>query len=202
VSPGVLFVCYANRCRSPMAEGLARLMLAQAGRSDVSVGSAGTHARVGTALHPHAATALAARGVTPWAFGSSLLPATAIADAGLILTASRHERSACAALTPGAIRRTFTLRQFARLAAAASTADVPSVGLAPGPLLVDRAPPVDQLAVAVAAAAAARSRLQPIDAALDDLADPIGEPLAAFQACAAMISAALEPALRLITGCG
>ncbi len=41
----VLFVCMGNICRSPMAEGVFRHMVAQAGLQDVvTVASAGTHA--------------------------------------------------------------------------------------------------------------------------------------------------------------
>jgi protein-tyrosine phosphatase len=38
----VLFVCLGNICRSPMAEGIMRKLLRQAGRDDIEVDSAGT----------------------------------------------------------------------------------------------------------------------------------------------------------------
>jgi len=38
----VLFVCLGNICRSPMAEGIARLRLQASGRTDIVVESAGT----------------------------------------------------------------------------------------------------------------------------------------------------------------
>ena len=40
----LLFVCTGNTCRSPLAEGLARRLLAERGLGDVHVGSAGTSA--------------------------------------------------------------------------------------------------------------------------------------------------------------
>lgn len=40
----ILFVCSGNTCRSPLAEAIARRMVADAGRSDIQVSSAGTQA--------------------------------------------------------------------------------------------------------------------------------------------------------------
>jgi protein-tyrosine-phosphatase len=40
----LLFVCTGNICRSPMAEAIARRLLAERGRTDVAVSSAGTAA--------------------------------------------------------------------------------------------------------------------------------------------------------------
>ena len=39
----ILFVCTANICRSPTAEGVFRSMVARAGRTDFEIDSAGTH---------------------------------------------------------------------------------------------------------------------------------------------------------------
>ena len=40
----ILMVCTANFCRSPMAAGIARFLLKAAGRADVRLDSAATHA--------------------------------------------------------------------------------------------------------------------------------------------------------------
>jgi protein-tyrosine phosphatase len=49
----VLFVCYANICRSPLAEGLFRHLTARRGLAgSISIDSAGTHAREGSTPHP------------------------------------------------------------------------------------------------------------------------------------------------------
>ncbi|MGW3812118.1 arsenate reductase/protein-tyrosine-phosphatase family protein, partial [Micromonospora sp. NPDC005113] len=112
----VLFVCHANLCRSPMAEYLARRLLAD---RPVTVASAGTDAMDGLAMHPYAMEIAAEAGADPAPFRSRALRAEHLADATLVLTATRRQRSVCTALAPTALHRTFTLRQFGRLAAAA-----------------------------------------------------------------------------------
>jgi protein-tyrosine phosphatase len=63
---GVLFVCYGNSCRSPLAQGIFRAKLAEAGLlGRVVVDSAGTHAGDPGAPPDHRARAVARRhGVT------------------------------------------------------------------------------------------------------------------------------------------
>jgi protein-tyrosine phosphatase len=190
---GLLFVCHANLCRSPMAEFIARDMLAErlgAAQRSISVSSAGTHALPGRRMHPYAAELAAERGTDPDAFRSRPLTADDIASAGLILTATRRQRSACVALAPAAIRRTFTLRQFARLAAAAAIHGWPAPH-------ADRQP-AGRLDAALRAAALARGRLQPAGPDADDLPDPIGSPIAEFRACAREVESALTPMVELI----
>jgi protein-tyrosine phosphatase len=204
VTSGILFVCYANQCRSPMAELLGRDLLARGlgvAREWIPVSSAGTDAVAGYQMHPHAATVTAERGADPGAFRSTKLTAGAVAGAGLVLAASRRERAVCVSLAPGAMRRVFTLRQFSRLAAAAAGGYAPAAtgGSDPAGPLADLA---DRLAAAVAAAAAARGQLQPVEPADDDLADPIGQPLEAFRRCADEIEVALAPVVKLIAARG
>ncbi|MEV4767556.1 low molecular weight phosphatase family protein, partial [Micromonospora chokoriensis] len=112
----VLFVCHANLCRSPMAEFLARRLLA--GRP-VTVASAGTDAIDGLGMHPYAMEVATDSGADPAAFRTRALRPEYLADATLVLTATRRQRSVCTALAPAALHRTFTVRQFGRLAAAA-----------------------------------------------------------------------------------
>ncbi|MER7459592.1 low molecular weight phosphatase family protein [Micromonospora sp. NPDC126480] len=178
----VLFVCHANLCRSPMAEYLARRLLA--GRP-VEVSSAGTDAVEGLAMHPYAAEIAASTGADPADFRSRRLCREHLAGATLVLTATRRQRSLCSALAPAALHRTFTLRQFGRLAAAAEPAS-----------------PEESLRAAVQAAARARGRLQPATPDTDDLRDPIGGGAADFRRCAEEIERSLRPLAALIGTAG
>ncbi|MEV4659542.1 low molecular weight phosphatase family protein [Micromonospora sp. NPDC049301] len=180
----VLFVCHANLCRSPMAEYLARRLLAD---RPVTVASAGTDAMDGLTMHPYAMEIAAEGGADPAAFRSRGLRPEFLADATLVLTATRRQRSVCTALAPAALHRTFTLRQFGRLAAAAEPQTEPGD---------------DSLRAAIAAAAHARGRLQPAAPDADDLRDPIGGTAADFRRCAEEIERSLRPLAALIGATG
>ncbi|MGK5740838.1 low molecular weight phosphatase family protein [Micromonospora sp. URMC 103] len=180
----VLFVCHANLCRSPMAEYLARRLLA--GRP-VTVASAGTDAVEGLPMHPYAADIAAETGDDPTDFRSRPLRAEYLVGATLVLTATRRQRSVCTSLAPSVLHRTFTLRQFGRLAAAAEPPEEPAG---------------DPLRAAVEAAARARGRLQPAAPGTDDLRDPIGGTAADFRRCAEEIERSIRPLAALIVAAG
>ncbi|MFD2764997.1 low molecular weight phosphatase family protein [Micromonospora eburnea] len=181
---GVLFVCHANMCRSPMAEYIARRLLADL---PVTVASAGTDAVDGAVMHPYAIEIAAGTGADPTAFRTRRLRPEHLIGAGLVLTATRRQRSVCAALAPAALHRTFTLRQFGRLAGAAELTGARS-----------RSP----LRTAVEAATRARGRLQPAAPDTDDLNDPIGGSPADFRRCAEEIERSIRPVLALIGTAG
>ncbi|MGW4499650.1 arsenate reductase/protein-tyrosine-phosphatase family protein [Micromonospora sp. NPDC004336] len=189
----VLFVCHANLCRSPMAEYLARRLLVG---QPVLVSSAGTDAVDGLAMHPYAAEVAAETGGDPTDFRSRRLRAELLVGATLVLAATRRQRSVCTALAPAALHRTFTLRQFGRLAEAAGEATDPADGDA-------AAYPADgPLRAAVRAAARARGRLQPATPDADDLVDPLGGTAADFRRCAEEIERSLRPLAALIGTAG
>jgi len=61
----ILLVCTANICRSPMAEGVLRKLLADAGReAQFEIDSAGTHYQVGKPPYEKAVLAAERRGYT------------------------------------------------------------------------------------------------------------------------------------------
>lgn len=149
----ILLVCTGNVCRSPFAHLLLQQRLTQAGVA-ASVTSAGTRALVGAPMDPRTADGLAARGVALAApgqnsFRASDLTAEQVAAADLVLTATVEHRDRALRLAPRALKRCFTLREFAQVAprvAAATVADLVAGtararGAAHGPL--DIADPVD-----------------------------------------------------------
>jgi protein-tyrosine phosphatase len=164
----VLFVCRANLCRSPMAETLARM-------AGVRCASAGTRARLGEPMYAGAATVLRELGATVDDFRSRPLTAELVQGADLVLTATREQRGVCVRLAPSALRRTFTIRQFGRLATALGRSD--------GDVLE----------------AVAKVQLQPVPPHDDDIPDPIPATEAEIRACLRSIQDALRPALRLIS---
>ena len=61
---GVLFVCHANICRSPLAEGIFRHLVAERGLTDrFEIDSAGTWAPDGARPHEHSVAVAAAHGI-------------------------------------------------------------------------------------------------------------------------------------------
>lgn len=155
----VLTVCTGNICRSPAVE---RLLAAALGPdSGVRVESAGVAAVVGAPVAPLMAARLDAAGVAPEGFSARQVTEQMVRDADLVLPLTRRHRSALVGLSPAAVRRTFTLRELARLASAVDPRALPPGSAA------------ERLAALVPLAAAQRGahRVRPED---DDVVDPWG----------------------------
>lgn len=124
----ILYVCTGNICRSPLAERLlrARLDTALGDRAgDFIVSSAGTHGWEGSAMDRTAAAELTRLGGDPQAFRGRLLAARHIETADLVLTATRSHRSFVLGELPEALKRTFTMCEFAHLADGAFDTSAP-----------------------------------------------------------------------------
>ena len=109
----VLHVCTGNICRSPMAERLTRGGLEQRLGADAArfvVESAGTWGHSGAPMEPYAAATLEGYGLDGSDFRARALVDQHVADADLVLTATREHRAAAVVLHPRAASRTFTLR--------------------------------------------------------------------------------------------
>ena len=86
----VLFVCTGNVCRSPMAEALARKMLAERQREDVGVSSAGTAAGDGTPASEGSYLVGLEAGLDLGEHQAQQLTADLVADADLVFGMSWH----------------------------------------------------------------------------------------------------------------
>lgn len=114
-------VCTGNICRSPMAEVLLRAALVGTG---IRVHSAGTHALVDEAMTPQALQLALSNGADASgadAHRARLLTEPLLAETDLVLTMAREHRSAVVQMAPALLHRTFTVREFARLAATLET---------------------------------------------------------------------------------
>lgn len=108
----VLFVCIGNVCRSPVGE---RLLAARLPVDRFEVASAGVGAMVGYAMSRYAAEELRAYGGDPTGFAARQLTPEMVEGSDLVLTATRELRSQVLAEAPAALRRTFTILEFAAL---------------------------------------------------------------------------------------
>lgn len=120
----ILTVCTGNICRSPTGEILLRAQLRDLG---IKVHSAGTHALVDHEMTEQAQQLAIANGADAADAASHrgrLLTKKLLAESDLVVTMAREHRSDVVQLSPALLRRTFTVRQFARLAATLSDDEV------------------------------------------------------------------------------
>lgn len=152
----VLMVCTGNVCRSPAAERLLGTWLGAAG---LVVSSAGTHALAGEPMTEQMVRLVTAAGGRADGFTSRQLTEDLVAEADLVLGATRAHRGEVVALHPPALRKTFALREFVRLARTVNPGALPS------------APPVARFESLIPLALAARSTHH-APRAEDDIEDP------------------------------
>ena len=81
----ILFVCSGNTCRSPLAEAITRRMIADAGRTDVEVWSAGTNAWDGSSASDGALLVAMERGLDLSEHRARQLDADIVENSDLIL---------------------------------------------------------------------------------------------------------------------
>lgn len=113
----ILVVCTGNVCRSPLAGAVLRDALAEIAPGAFEVESAGTRALVGEPAQPESAAIASSLGSTLEGFTARQLTEPMIERADLVLVLARRHRDAVLRLQP-ALKRTFTLREFARILAA------------------------------------------------------------------------------------
>ncbi|MFD2079515.1 protein-tyrosine phosphatase [Actinopolymorpha cephalotaxi] len=208
----ILYVCTGNMCRSPMAERMTRAALAARLGPDAdrfTVYSAGTGTVDGRAMTAEAAAQVKAYSADPAGFVSAELRESHVGGADLVLAATRAHRSDVVTLVPGALRRTFTLTEFARLAAALTDrarTDRAQTGRTPADRTAVDAPPdlptepVERARALVAAAARARGTVRPARLDDDDIPDPIGQSVEVYEHVGAVIAEAVGVSVTALAG--
>lgn len=152
----VLVVCTANICRSPAAAAVLERYL---GDDAVRVSSAGLEARAGSPMDDTMARLV---DVPTGQFTARQVTPAMIQVADLVLVMTREQRSAVVGKVPTAVRRTFTLREFADLAVLAQRSDGHPAGTTPA----------NRLLALIAAAPRLRGLRGHVT--VDDIEDPYG----------------------------
>ncbi len=186
----ILIVCTGNICRSPFIERVLQHQLDQqlsgSGRGIV-VGSAGTGALVGSEMDAQAAAQLVAHGGDPAGFRARDLTPELIAWSDLILTATRAHRGKVSLMSPKALRRVFTFRDFAELVDGIEVASTPG----------DQRGWVRQVCER---AAASRGLKPPLAPGLADIVDPFRRRDDVFATMARQVVDSLPPVVRALAG--
>lgn len=171
---GVLFVCQANRARSPIAELVARHLLdGLPGGAQIAVASAGTWTRGGEPMIGTAVQEAVRLGLDPAGFLSRPLSDALVDDADVVLTATRALRDEVVSARPRLLRRTYTWRELAWVLANVAPAwgDVPPA---------QRPARLPDVVVSV------RGRFPAPPGADLDVDDPAGRPPEAMRSAAAL----------------
>ena len=111
----ILTVCTGNICRSPVAERLLQAGLDQAVPGGFVVTSAGTRALVGEPIQPPSADIVRTFGGNAEGFAARQLTSKILRGVDLVLTMTSGHRGEVLQLDASLLKRTFTIREFARM---------------------------------------------------------------------------------------
>ncbi|MUK02269.1 low molecular weight phosphatase family protein [Vibrio cholerae] len=178
----ILTVCTGNICRSPMAQLLLQDGFDALSPDQFLLSSAGTRALAGHSAEKHIADALAQEEIDASGFRAKQIHSSMLKEADLILAMSREHRSRIVELYPGALMKTFTIREFARIAPT-------QVAMTYSPTL--------RWSAAVEAARKNRSNPGIDRLAEDDVVDPYGKDSATFRRSFDQLRPAVERILDL-----
>ena len=180
----ILAVCTANISRSPAVERLLRARLGDTVRVD----SAGVAALVGAPIDPPVAAFLREQGAETTGFAARQVDEAMLKASELVLTLTRAHRAEVLELVPSAVRRTFTLLEFARV--------LQSLDLRGLPFDVSAG---DRLRAILPLATAGRALAPRAQAGDDDVPDPYGRGAPAYVHSLALIAEATDVIVRTTT---
>ncbi|NYG07138.1 protein-tyrosine phosphatase [Phycicoccus badiiscoriae] len=178
----ILTVCTGNICRSPFLERALQTELDRSwGVGAVEVSSGGTGALAGHPMEDQARALLESKGYAANGFVARHLTQAMVADADLVLTATRVHRGKVATLHPKALRYVFAFREFADLVS----------GLDPSAVAVSSDSAREHITRVVALAAGQRGMRTPLSDAEADIVDPYRRPAQVFEDMTEQIMGAL-----------
>ncbi|GAB3690284.1 low molecular weight phosphatase family protein [Corynebacterium nasicanis] len=188
----ILTICTGNICRSPLAKYLLAAQLRDI--PEIEVDSAGTHPLTGAPMFDVSRAVAESFGVEDTSdHRARAATEQLLAGTDLVLAMSREHRRHVVELHPPVTRRVFTIREFARLAAA-----LPE-DILEEELRAAAASPVERLRAAVRAVALSRSmHALPADPEEDDVVDPYRRELSVHETSAADIEAAVDAVVALL----
>lgn len=178
----VLMVCTGNVCRSPLAELLLKEQCSDV--QSLTVHSAGIRALIDAPMDPTSQLMAQSLGLESGfqEHRGRQLDASLAESADLVLTMTRSQRRAVVELAPRTTKRVFTLREFARLAAATTDSDLrDELDSTSSTDSTNTANPTngttaERLRAGIRAAALTRSDINaPMNPADDDVVDPYRE---------------------------
>ena len=185
----VLTVCTGNICRSPFLERALQTELDSSwGPGAVEVSSGGTGALAGHLMEDQARVLLESKGYAADGFLARDLTPALVAEADIVLTATRAHRGKVAMLHPKALRYVFAFREFADLVS----------GLADAQVHVASDSAREHIARVVTLAAGQRGLRAPLTDAAADIVDPYRRPAQVFEDMTTQIMASLPAVARAL----
>lgn len=189
----ILTVCTGNICRSPLAEHLLRARLASYSPVVASAGTRGLASAPMTDEAVQLAVELGIPADIAATHRSRFLLDAMLAQPDLILTMTRDHRREVAELAPSRLRSTFTIREFARLAAAMSDDELRAAAAEGG---TDAASRVRAMGAGVAAQRGLA--IPPPSPEEDDVVDPYRRSWQTYQLSASQLTPAIDQVVRAV----
>ena len=185
----ILTVCTGNICRSPFLERALQAELDRSwGPGAVEVSSGGTGALPGHAMEDQARAHLESQGYAANGFLARDLTQSMVAEADIVLTATRAHRGKVAMLHPKALRYVFAFREFADLVS----------GLEDSVVQIPSDPAREHIVRVVALAAGQRGMRAPLSDAEADIVDPYRRPPQVFEDMTGQIMGSLPAVARAL----
>lgn len=185
----ILTVCTGNICRSPFLERALQAELDRSwGPGAVEVSSGGTGALPGHAMEDQARAHLESQGYAANGFLARDLTQSMVAEADIVLTATRAHRGKVAMLHPKALRYVFAFREFADLVS----------GLEDSVVQIPSDSAREHIVRVVALAAGQRGMRAPLSDAEADIVDPYRRPPQVFEAMTGQIMGSLPAVARAL----